>query len=100
MNEVLHEVMRRADIGINVGMVTDVADKDPSVMGASLHLLLDLVRGSQIIERRLPKDFDYHRMPAPWTQIKLLQNVSVLGTANKAASEGMNEVLHEVMRRA
>jgi len=104
--------------------VTDVADKakrmlcdkDPSVMGASLHLLLDLVRGSlndfsdlvssfvsilkQIIEHRLPKDYDYHRMPAPWTQIKLLQILSVLGTANKSASEGMYEVLHEVMRRA
>ena len=65
-----------------------LCDKDPSVMGASLHLLLDLVEqddgGSdfsdlvssfvsilkQIIEHRLPKDYDYHRMPAPWTQIK------------------------------
>ena len=73
--------------------VTDVADKakrmlcdkDPSVMGASLHLLLDLIDVNcgdftdlvssfvsilkQIIEHRLPKDYDYHRMPAPWTQI-------------------------------
>lgn len=104
--------------------VTDVADKakrmlcdkDPSVMGASLHLLLDLVDESvadfsdlvssfvsilkQIIEHRLPKDYDYHRMPAPWTQIKLLQILAILGTANKTASEGMYEVLHEVMRRA
>ena len=66
-----------------------LCDKDPSVMGASLHLLLDLIEqddgGSdfsdlvssfvsilkQIIEHRLPKDYDYHRMPAPWTQIKL-----------------------------
>eukprot|EP01084_Bolivina_argentea_P070780 128709_1 len=106
--------------------VTDVADKakrmlcdkDPSVMGASLHLLLDLIvtdegKGEfndlvssfvsilkQIIEHRLPKDYDYHRMPAPWTQIKLLQILAMLGTANKSASEGMYEVLHEVMRRA
>lgn len=93
-----------------------LCDKDPSVMGAALHLLLDLIEDDineykdltssfvsilkQIIEHRLPKDYDYHRMPAPWIQIKLLQILALLGTANKSASEGMYEVLHEVMRRA
>eukprot|EP01084_Bolivina_argentea_P261513 441958_1 len=33
-------------------------------------------------------------------QIKLLQILALLGTENKCASEGMYEVLHEVMRRA
>ncbi len=66
-------------------------------MHASLHLLLDLISGSlgghaqndgdefndlvssfvsilkQIIEHRLPNDYAYHRMPAPWTQIQLLR---------------------------
>jgi len=104
--------------------VTNVCDKakrmlcdtDPSVMGASLYLLSDLVEENasdytelvssfvsilkQIIEHRLAKDYDYHRMPAPWTQIKLLQILAHLGCANKTVSEGMYEVLHEVMRRA
>ncbi len=35
-----------------------------------------------------------------WTQIKLLEILALLGTANKRAPEGMYEVLHEVMRRA
>ncbi|ETO21015.1 hypothetical protein RFI_16191 [Reticulomyxa filosa] len=39
-------------------------------------------------------------MPAPWIQIRLLQIVGHLGQADKTASEGMYEVLHEVMRRA
>lgn len=93
-----------------------LCDKDPSVMAASLHLLFNLIEGDvnsykdlvssfvsilkQIIEHRLPKDYDYHRMPAPWAQIKLLQILALLGTADKSASEGMYEVLHEVMRRA
>eukprot|EP01084_Bolivina_argentea_P261512 441956_1 len=86
-------------------------------MGASLHLLSNLISGSlggefndlvssfvsilkQIIEHGLPKDYDYHSIPAPWMQIKLLQILALLGTENKCASEGMYEVLHEVMRRA
>ena len=84
-------------------------------MDSSLHLLLDLIEDvnefkdlistfvsilKQIIEHRLPKEYDYHRMAASWIQIKLLQILSLLGTANKSASEGMYEVLHEVMRRA
>jgi len=93
-----------------------LCDKDPSVMGASLHLLFELINADvnsfkdlvssfvsilkQIIEHRLPKEYDYHRMPAPWVQIKILQILSLLGTADKTASEGMFEVLHEVMRRA
>ena len=109
---------------LNPTSTTDVADKakrmlcdkDPSVMSASLHLLYDLMDSDanqfkdlvssfvsilkQIIEHRLPKDYDYHRMPAPWMQIKLLQILSLLGSADKVASEGMYEVLHEVMRRA
>eukprot|EP01084_Bolivina_argentea_P261511 441955_1 len=93
-----------------------LCDKDPSVMNASLHLLSDLIIENQndytdsvsslvnilkqIIEHRLPKNYDYHGIPAPWMQIKILQMLSVLGNANKHASEGMYEVLHEVMRRA
>merc|ERR1719499_292796 len=93
-----------------------LCDKDPSVMGASLnlmHMLVDhnLVRMKelvpsfvsilkQIIEHRLPKDYDYHRMPAPWMQINLLQILGKLGHADLSASEGMYEVLHETLRRA
>ena len=66
-----------------------LCDKDPSVMGASLHTLHDAAEADpmsqkdlvpsyvsilkQITEHRLPSSFDYHRMPAPWLQIKLLK---------------------------
>lgn len=93
-----------------------LCDPDPSVMGASLHILYEVtkvnVAGSkdlvpsfvsilkQIIEHRLPRDFDYHRMPAPWLQVKLLAILGLLGTADQKASEQMYEVLQECMRRA
>eukprot|EP00903_Cladosiphon_okamuranus_P015171 g14026.t1 len=93
-----------------------LCDKDPSVMGAALCLLHDLARVDassykdlvpsfvsilkQITEHRLPRDFDYHRMPAPWIQMRLLRILSLLGRADRATSEGMYEVLMDVMRRA
>ena len=54
----------------------------------------------QITEHRLPKDFDYHRIPAPWIQMQLLRILATLGQADQVASEGMYEVLLDVMRRA
>jgi AP-4 complex subunit epsilon-1 len=93
-----------------------LCDKDPSVMGASLHLFADLAKADptpykdlvssfvsilkQITEHRLPRDFDYHRIPAPWVQMKLLRILSLLGAADQGASEQMYEVLLDVMRRA
>ncbi len=62
-----------------------LCDKDPSVMAATLplfHAMIsddvmqfkDLVSSfvsilKQIIEHRLPRDFDYHRIPSPWIQV-------------------------------
>jgi AP-4 complex subunit epsilon-1 len=91
-------------------------DKDPAVMGASLCLLHELARAhpqqhkdlvpgyvsilKQIVEHRLPKDFDYHRIPAPWIQIKLLKILALLGANDQRCSEGMYEVLYDTMKRA
>jgi len=91
-------------------------DRDPSVMGAALCPLHDMARVDpssqselvdqyvsilkQITEHRLPREFDHHRMPAPWIQIKLLQLLATLGSNDKQNSEAMYEVLGECMRRA
>ena len=92
-----------------------LCDKDPSVMGASLHLFHALVRADpvpfkdlvpsfvsilkQVVEHRLPRDFDYHRVPAPWLQMQLLHILAALGRADQASSEQMYEVLLDVIRR-
>ena len=89
---------------------------DPSVMGASLPLILSLTQDDiiaykdlvpslvsilkQITDHRLPKEFDYHRIPAPWIQMHLLKILALLGKADQVSSEGMYEVLVDVIKRA
>ena len=105
-----------ADLGDTLRRV--LCDKDPAVMGASLFILHEMIESDesgkalkdlvpsfvsilkQITEHRLPSSFDYHRVPAPWIQIKLLKVLSSLGASDQRASEGMYEVLYEVLRRA
>lgn len=93
-----------------------LCDKDPAVMAAALCLLTDLVRKDpaafkdlvpsfvsilkQVAEHRLPREYDYHRMPAPWVQIRLLRLLGLLGYADQASSEQQYEILADVMRRA
>ena len=33
----------------------------------------------QVISRKLPNEFDYHGVPAPWIQMKLLRILAILG---------------------
>eukprot|EP00731_Ephydatia_muelleri_P017764 Em0010g862a len=72
-----------------------LSDPDPGVMEASLLLFHDLIKekplpykdlvGSfvyildQVISRKLPNEFDYHGVPAPWIQMKLLRILAILG---------------------
>jgi len=93
-----------------------LCDRDPSVMAASLNYYVDEVRkrpGSfkelinsfiiilkQVTDHRLPKDYDYHRMPAPWIQTKILEILAFLGAEDEEASNQMYEILQAVLRRA
>eukprot|EP01028_Stygiella_incarcerata_P012967 TRINITY_DN80_c0_g2_i1.p1 TRINITY_DN80_c0_g2~~TRINITY_DN80_c0_g2_i1.p1 ORF type:complete len:1180 (+),score=336.70 TRINITY_DN80_c0_g2_i1:356-3541(+) len=92
-----------------------MCDKDPSVMYASLSVLYPMMKAepldfkgfvgslvnilNQILEHRLPRDYDYHRIPAPWLQIQLLKMLRFLGEDDEAASKEMYGVLGEVMHR-
>ena len=105
----------------SVGHLTELirralCDSDPGVMAASLNILYDMARCDcmklkdltpsfvailkQVIDRRLPRDFDYHRVPAPWMQIKLLKIMSLLGANDQSASEAMYEVVRTCLAKA
>uniref|UniRef100_A0A8C2AVN6 AP-4 complex subunit epsilon n=1 Tax=Cyprinus carpio TaxID=7962 RepID=A0A8C2AVN6_CYPCA len=93
-----------------------LSDKDPGVMASSLHIYLQLIRESpdsykdltgsfvtilkQVLGGKLPVDFNYHSVPAPWLQIQLLRILSLLGKEDQSTSELMYEVLDESLRRA
>mmetsp|Transcript_23757 Transcript_23757/g.62092 ORF Transcript_23757/g.62092 Transcript_23757/m.62092 type:complete len:1254 (+) Transcript_23757:47-3808(+) len=93
-----------------------LCDADPGVMAASLNIFYDMARKDatpfkdlvpsfvsilkQIIERRLPRDFDYHKVPAPWMQIKLLKLLALLGKDDQSASEAMYEVIRDCLQWA
>lgn len=54
----------------------------------------------QIIDHRLPRDYDYHRIPAPWIQVKILEILSCLGTDDEENSKLMYEIITTVLKRA
>ncbi|KAJ3708610.1 hypothetical protein LUZ61_012315 [Rhynchospora tenuis] len=92
-----------------------LCDNDPGVMGATLCPLFDLISEDassykdlvvslvgilkQVAEKRLPTTYDYHHMPAPFIQIKLLKILALLGSGDKQASNHMYAVLTEIFRK-
>ena len=93
-----------------------LCDRDPAVMGSTLNVIETLARVDvqpfkdlvpslisilkQICERRLPSEYDYHRIPAPWMQMKIVRILSVIGKNDMSCSEGMYEILGECLRKA
>ncbi|XP_071352623.1 AP-4 complex subunit epsilon-1 [Trachinotus anak] len=93
-----------------------LCDKDPGVMTASLHIYLQMIQENpegykdltasfvtilkQVVGGKLPMDFNYHSVPAPWLQLQLLRILSLLGKNDQSTSAIMYEVLDESLRRA
>eukprot|EP00578_Thalassiosira_sp_NH16_P006527 CAMPEP_0181104594 /NCGR_PEP_ID=MMETSP1071-20121207/15517_1 /TAXON_ID=35127 /ORGANISM="Thalassiosira sp., Strain NH16" /LENGTH=1073 /DNA_ID=CAMNT_0023187815 /DNA_START=42 /DNA_END=3264 /DNA_ORIENTATION=- len=93
-----------------------LCDRDPAVMGATLNVIEAMARVDaqpfkdlvpslvsilkQICERRLPSEYDYHRIPAPWMQMKIVRILSVVGKNDSNSSEGMYEIVGECLRKA
>lgn len=72
-----------------LSLLQRLCDNDPGVMGATLCPLFDLITEDvnsykdlvmsfvsilkQVVERRLPKNYDYHQMPAPFIQVQNME---------------------------
>ncbi|RNF25727.1 putative epsilon-adaptin, putative,AP-1/4 adapter complex gamma/epsilon subunit [Trypanosoma conorhini] len=93
-----------------------LCDRDPSVMGAALPLFADVISADPASQRdliptflsilkqigghRLPREYDYHRIPAPWFQMKILQILAMLIGDNPSLAYKCEEALTEVITRA
>ncbi|POI25132.1 hypothetical protein CIB84_011118, partial [Bambusicola thoracicus] len=93
-----------------------LCDRDVGVMAASLHIYLEMIKENssgykdltesfviilkQVVGGKLPIDFNYHSVPAPWLQIQLLRILGLLGKDDPRTSELMYDVLEESLRRA
>ncbi|XP_052058969.1 AP-4 complex subunit epsilon-1-like [Mytilus californianus] len=92
-----------------------LCDPDPSVMAAACYIFHELVKKDrkkylslvpvlvnilqQIIERKLPSSYEYHSIPSPWLQIKILKMLALLGADNQRESEMIYPVLQAVFER-
>jgi len=101
---------------MDVKMKKCLCDKDPQVMAATLNYFSDIIKKSpsdfkdlvnsfvvilrQIVEHRLPREYDYHRIPAPWIQMKILEILGYLGADDKTQSENMYDIISQVLKRA
>jgi len=113
-NQIAPETVTRSDVIEKLRKV--LCDRDPSVMGASLNCIeamaaqdttsfKDLIPSlvsilKQIMEHRLPTDYEYHRVPAPWMQLKLVRILGLLGRNDASASSGMYEILNEALKKS
>jgi AP-4 complex subunit epsilon-1 len=111
-----HQVNPSYILDINDRMKRLLCDYDPAVMAASLNYFYEAIKKNsdnfkdltssftvilkQVIEHKLPRDFDYHRFPAPWIQVRLLELLAFLGRDDQNNSENMYEILTQVLRRA
>eukprot|EP00004_Rigifila_ramosa_P013967 TRINITY_DN3136_c0_g1_i1.p1 TRINITY_DN3136_c0_g1~~TRINITY_DN3136_c0_g1_i1.p1 ORF type:complete len:1175 (-),score=295.81 TRINITY_DN3136_c0_g1_i1:102-3452(-) len=76
----------------------DMAQENPSELLPLVPSFVSILK--QVTDARLSRDYDFHTVPAPWLQIKLLKILALLGADNQKASEGMYEILHDVIRKA
>lgn len=51
-----------------------------------------------ILDHKYPKEYDYHKIPAPWAQIEILKMLEALGRNDQQASSIMFEVLDKAIR--
>ncbi len=72
-------------MAVAVNLLADVASRTPAVLKDLVSTLVSILK--QVVEGRLPRDFDYHRVPALWIQVRLLKILATLGADDQRCGD-------------
>lgn len=89
-----------------------IFDSDPMIALSSLNIVYDLLEKNtmeyrdlidplffilkQILEYKLPIDYTYQGIPAPWTIVKILQCLAILCKYNEKAKKGLFFIIQNI----
>ena len=74
--EKLHRVLYHripSVMGASINVIDSVYAVDPTPFKDLVPSLVSILK--QVIEHSLPSNLDYHRVPAPWIQMKLFRTI-------------------------
>ena len=71
-------------MGASLGLLQALICDDPPLYKDLVPSLVSILK--QITDHRLPRDFDYHRIPAPWIQVKLVLLLVLIMFSRKSSS--------------
>ncbi|CAG8796791.1 22795_t:CDS:2, partial [Racocetra persica] len=93
-----------------------LTEHEPSVLGSILCLFLEFVKADpnkfkdlvsllisileQVLDRWLPRSYDYHGVPAPWIQIKIIEIMSLLAQDDEKISSEIGPLIVHTLRKA
>ncbi|KAF7459330.1 adaptin family protein [Cryptosporidium felis] len=96
-------------------LIKGLCDVDISVKNSALYLInyLSLLNPKmciplipqivtilkQVIDNNAPKEYDYHLVPAPWTQINILQTLSKVASFEKETGDQIYEIILSTIKR-
>ncbi|RIB22698.1 armadillo-type protein [Gigaspora rosea] len=74
-----------------------LTERDPSVLDLVPSLISIL---EQVLDRWLPRSYDYHGVPAPWIQIKIIENMGLLARDDEKISSEVGPFIVHTLRKA
>ncbi|KAK6589619.1 hypothetical protein RS030_1181 [Cryptosporidium xiaoi] len=99
-----NDILRRGLCDIDIGVVNSVLYLVDKINACHPKLCLPLIpyiiaNLKQIIENNIPKDYEYHSIPAPWTQIKILDILSDLVSFDKSVGDQVYEIIYNATKK-
>ncbi|CAI2163693.1 16951_t:CDS:10 [Funneliformis geosporum] len=93
-----------------------LSTRDPGVLGAILCLFVDFVKKDpsrykdlvpilvnileQVLDRYLPRNYDYHGVPAPWIQVKIIEMLGMLAKNDEKISSEVGQLIVHTLKKS